>query len=176
MTGERACFRGNALLHAAVACETNHMLIENSVLASVESRRGHFHRNCDSGGVANALPKRASRAFHTRCLAKFWMSRRFTVQLPKPFDFRHWQIVSAQVQPGVEKHTAVSGGEDKIVPADPARLLRIMFEIAPVKHRAHFGTAKRQSQMSRFRRLHCLHAPTARLICRPTKPFGISAP
>src|SRR5260370_38361370 len=97
MTGESACFRGNALLHAAVACETNHMLIENSVLASVESRRGHFHRDCDSGGVANALPKRASRAFHTRCLAKFRGSRRFAVELPETFDFRHCQIVSCQV-------------------------------------------------------------------------------
>src|SRR5207253_3939713 len=144
MTGESACFRGNALLHAAVACETNHMLIENSVLASVESRRGHFHRDCDSAGVANALPKWASRTFHTWRLAKFRMSRRFAVQLPETFNFRHWQIVSAQVQPGVEKHAAVSGREHKIVPADPARLVGIVFESVTIKHRAHFGTAKRQ--------------------------------
>src|SRR6266404_2393484 len=124
MSGKSACFRGNALLHAAVARETNHMLIENSVLASVESRRGHFHRDCDSGGVANALPKRASRALHTGCLAKFRMSRRFAVQLPEPFDFRHRQVITAQVQPSVEKHAAVTCGENEIVPADPARLVR----------------------------------------------------
>src|SRR5690349_19791114 len=106
MPGESACFRGNALLHATVACQTNHMLIENSVLISIETRRGHFHRYCDPRSVAHALSEWSSRAFHTWCFAKFRMSRRFRVQLPEAFDFRHGQIVTAQVQPGVKEHAA----------------------------------------------------------------------
>src|SRR6267378_6261113 len=95
MPGEGACLRGNALLHAAIACQTNDMLIENSVLISVEARRGHFHCGCDAGGVADALSKWSSRAFHTGCFAKFRMSWRFRVQLPEAFDLRHRQIVTA---------------------------------------------------------------------------------
>src|SRR6266550_1332014 len=100
MAGEGACFRGNAFLHATIAGEANDMLIENSVLISVETRRGHFHRDCDPGGVADALSKWSSGAFHTGCFAKFGMSRRFRVQLPEAVDFRHGQIVAAEMQPG----------------------------------------------------------------------------
>ena len=77
MPGEGARFRGNALLHATIAGQTNDMLIENSMLISVETRRGHFHCDCDPGGVADALSKWTSRAFHTGCFAKFRMSWRF---------------------------------------------------------------------------------------------------
>src|SRR5439155_21603016 len=115
MSRDGACFRGNALLHAAVACQTNHMLIKNSVFISVEARRGHFHRDCDPSGVADALSKWSSRAFHTGCFAKFGMPWRFRVQLPEALDFRHGQIVAAEMQPGVEKHAAVAGGEKKLI-------------------------------------------------------------
>src|ERR1700732_1745180 len=127
MPGEGAGFRGNALLHAAIARQTNNMLIENSVLISVETRRGHFRRDCDPGGVADALSKWSSRAFHTGCFAKFRMSWRFRLQLPEAFDLRHGQIVAAEMEPGVEKHTAVTGRENEKIAADPSRFVRIMF-------------------------------------------------
>src|SRR5882724_10559808 len=127
MSREGACFRGNALLHAAVACQTNHMLIKNSVFISVEARRGHFHRDCDPSGVADALSKWSSRAFHTGCFAKFGMPWRFRVQLPEAFDLRHRQIVTAQVQPRVKEHAAVAGRQNEKIAANPAWLVGIMF-------------------------------------------------
>src|SRR5207253_9200711 len=108
MPGEGACLRSNALLRAAIACQTNDMLIENSVLISVEARRGHFHCGCNAGGVADALSKWSSRAFHTGCFAKFRMSSRFRVQFPQAFDLRHWQIVTADVHLVRYQHAAAA--------------------------------------------------------------------
>ena len=126
MPGERARFRGHAFLQTAVACETNAVLVENSVLACVESRRGHFHRDRDADGIANALPQRPGRAFDSRRFKKFRVPRGFAVQLTEAFDFFHRQIVAAQVQPSVKEHAAVPGGEDKIITADPARLIGVV--------------------------------------------------
>ncbi len=90
MSGEGTRFRRHAFLHAAVSRQTNAMLIENAVLGSVESRRRHFHRDRDPDRIADTLPKRTSGAFNARRVAKFGMSRRFRMQLPETFDFRHW--------------------------------------------------------------------------------------
>src|SRR5437762_8257361 len=173
MSGERTRFGRDAFLHVTIAREANNMLVENLVLIGVEPGGRHFRGYCDSNGISNALTKRASGALHAGRVAEFRMSRCFAVQLAEPFDVRHWQIVSAQVQPRIEKHAAVSGGEHEIVPADPAWLVGIMLESVPIKHRAHFGTAKRQSQMSGFRRLYRVHAQTAGLVCRPREDFDI---
>src|SRR5262249_52377370 len=76
MAGESARFRGKAFLHATVTCQTNHMLVENSVFGSIEPGRRHFARDRDADCVANALAERTSSAFDARCIAKFWMPRR----------------------------------------------------------------------------------------------------
>ena len=126
MRGERARFRRHAFLQAAIARETNAMLIENAVLTRVKSGRRHFHCDRDPNRIADTLPKRTSRALHSRCFKKFRVAGRFRMQLPETLDLRHRQIVAAQVQPGIEKHAAVTGRENKVIAADPARLLRIV--------------------------------------------------
>src|SRR3954470_9744368 len=98
MSGERARLSRNAFLQAAVARETNAMLIENPVLGGVESRRGHFHRDRYANGIAHALSKRPRGAFDARRLKKFRVTRRLAVQLTEVFDFFHRQIVTAHVQ------------------------------------------------------------------------------
>ena len=77
MGGERARFRGHAFLQTTVTRETDTMLIENAVLAGIESRRRHLHRHRDADRVANALSEWTGGAFHSRCFEKFRMSRRF---------------------------------------------------------------------------------------------------
>ena len=77
MAGERARFGRDSFLHATIARETNHVLIENAVLAGVETSGRHFHRNCDSGGIADALSEWTGCAFHSGRIAKFRMARRF---------------------------------------------------------------------------------------------------
>src|SRR5437667_67340 len=109
----------------------------------------------------------------SRRLAKFGMSRRFRMQLPEAFDFRHRQIVAAHVQPGVEEHAAVPGGENEDIAIDPTRLVGIVSERVPKKHRADLRAAERKAKMPRLRGLYSVHAQTARLISCSRKYFGV---
>jgi hypothetical protein len=58
MAGQRARLGGDAFLHVAVAAQTDHMLIENLVLISIETRRRHFCRHGNAYRVADALTER----------------------------------------------------------------------------------------------------------------------
>ena len=109
MGGESTGFRRHAFLQATVAGEANYVLVENPVFVGVKTRGRHFCGRRDSNSIADALAKRASCGLYARCFTKFRMSGRFTVQLPEAFDLLHRQVVSAHVQPGIEKHTAVTG-------------------------------------------------------------------
>jgi len=71
MAGECAGLRGNAFLQTTIARQTDAVLIEDAVLARVESRRRHFHRHRHADGVADALAERAGSAFDARRFKKF---------------------------------------------------------------------------------------------------------
>src|SRR5882724_8782693 len=73
--GERARLGCDALLHVAVTAQTDHVLVENSVLISVEPRRSHVRCEGHANRVADALTQRSGGTFDSRCLAKFGMSR-----------------------------------------------------------------------------------------------------
>ena len=62
-------------------------------------------------------------------------------KLPETLDLRHRQIVTAQVEPGVKEHAAVTGGENEVIAIDPARLVGIMAQSVAVKDCAHFRAA-----------------------------------
>src|SRR6266704_4358675 len=137
MPGERTRFRGDAFLETTVARETKNMLVENTMLAGVEMCRRHFRRHCHTNRVANALPQRASGARDSWGFKKFRMPRSLRMQLTKIFNVVDRNVVAAQVQPGIQKHAAVSGGKNEIIAINPARLLRILSEQITVEHGAH---------------------------------------
>ena len=141
MAGKSARFRRDALLQTTIAGETDDVLIENAVLSAVKTRGGHFRRHRNPDRVTYALAQRAGRALDSRGFTKLRMSGSFAVQLPKALDFRHRQIVAAQVQPGVEEHAAVPGGENEIIAIDPARLVGVVLERVAIKNSAHLGAA-----------------------------------
>ena len=145
--GERARLGCDALLHVAVTAQTDHVLVENSVLIGVEPRRSHVRCQGHANRVAHALTKRSGGAFHSGRLAKFGVSRRFGVQLPEAFDFRHRQIVAAHVQPGVKEHAAVTGREHEDIAIDPAWLVRIISQRMTKKHRADFRATEWKPEM-----------------------------
>src|SRR5213078_3604638 len=99
MTSERTCLGSDAFLHVAVTAQTEDVMIKNRVLTGVEAGRRHFRGRSNPNSIADSLPKRSRGAFHSGRVAKFRVSRRFGMQLPEPFDFRHRQIIAAYVQP-----------------------------------------------------------------------------
>src|SRR5207237_6341525 len=94
---ESTCLRRDASLHATVTRQANHMLIENPVVGGVETSRRHFARHRDADRVTDTLAEWPGRAFDARRIAKFRMARRPGMQLPKTFNLRHWQIVTAHL-------------------------------------------------------------------------------
>src|SRR6266446_7191548 len=85
------------------------------------------------------------------------------MQLPKAFNFRHRQVVAAQMQPGVKKHAAMPGRQHKVIAANPTWLVRIMPESVTIEDRAHLGATEREPEMPGLRSLHRVHAQPARL-------------
>jgi hypothetical protein len=163
MTGQRARLGGDAFLHVSVAAQADHMLVENFVLIGIETRSGHLCRHRNANRITNALAEWARRAFHSWCFAKFRVPWRLGMELPEPLDLRHRQIVTAHVQPCVKKHAAVPARQDEDVAIDPARLIRVVCQRIAEKDRADLRAAKRQPKMPRLRRLHGVHAQSARL-------------
>ena len=173
MSRERAGFRGDPFLQTAVAREANAVLIENAMLARIESCRRHFHRHRDADGIPDALPERTGRALDARRFEKLRMARRLAVKLTEAFDLFHRQVVTAHVQPRVEKHAAVAGRENKVVAPDPARFIWIMLQGMAIKNGAHLGAAQRQTEMPGFRSLDRVHGQAARFIRRARETFDV---
>ena len=141
MPGESACFSGNPFLQTAIPGEADDVLVKDAMLVGVETRGGHLRGHRDPDRVAHALAERAGCTLDPRGFKKLRVARRFAVQLPEALDFRHRQIVTAEVKPGVEEHAAVSGGENEIIAIDPARLVGVVSEGGAVEYRPHFGAA-----------------------------------
>src|SRR5438105_9956379 len=125
MSGEGAGFGRNAFLHATITGETENVLIENTMLGGIEMCSCHFRRHRDADRIANPLPEWSGGAFYPRRFKIFRMTLRFPVELTKALDVFDGKVVAAHVEPGIKEHAAVTGRENEIVPANPARLLRI---------------------------------------------------
>src|SRR5438067_7258007 len=148
MPGEGARFRRHAFLETTVARQAKNMLVENAMFAGVEMCLRHFRSHCHTNRVANALPQRAGGTLDAGCVAKFRMSRRFRMQLAKIFDVLDRNVVAAQMQPGIQKHTAVTGGKNEIVAIDPTRLIWIGSEQITVEQRPDLGASEREAKMA----------------------------
>ena len=70
MGRERARFRGDAFLQTAVTGQADDVLVENSMFARVEMRRGHFRGNGDSHGVGDTLAQRVRWCTRLRAFQK----------------------------------------------------------------------------------------------------------
>ncbi len=175
MTGERARFRGDAFLQTTVAREADDMLIENHVLGRVESRGGHLRGHGYADGIGDALAERAGGAFHAGRLGEFRMTGRLAVQLTEAFDFLHRQVVAAEVQPRIEEHAPVTGRQDKVVAADPARLIRVVLQGVAVKDGADFRATERQTEMPGLGCLHRVHRESASFGGRAREDFEIQS-
>ena len=74
------------------------------------------------------------------------------------------EIVAAQMQPGVEEHRAVAGGEDEAVAVEPARLVGIVDERVAVEDGADFGAAERQAEVAGGGFVDGVHGEAAGLV------------
>lgn len=67
------------------------------------------------------------------------------------------------MEPRVEKHTAVAGGENKAVTVEPPGLLGIVTQGHPKKNGTNFGAPQRQAQMARFAGIYSVNGESPRI-------------
>ncbi len=164
MSGKGDGFQGYALLHAPIAGQGDHVMIENRMLRSIEVRFQHLASYRHTHGVADTLPQRTSGGLNPRRVMKLGMAGGLAVELTERFDVGQRQIVATQVEPRIEKHGAVSGRENKTVAVNPTRAFRIVLECVTIKHCSHLRCTQRKSQVSGLAGMDGVHGQATGLI------------
>ena len=148
VAGEGAGFHRHAFLHAAVACEADDMVVEYLVPGRVEMRRRHLAGQGQADRIANALAERTGGGLDPGGLVKFRMAGRFAVEYAEILQLLEGQIIAAQMQPAVEEHRAVAGGQHEAVAVEPAGLVGVVHQRMAVKHGADFRRPERQTEVA----------------------------
>jgi len=148
VSGEGHRLHGDALLHAAVTREADHMVIEQRVLGGVETSGRHLAGERHADGVADALAEGARGRLDAGSLTELRMARCDTVQRAELAHLLERHVVAAEVQPSVQEHRAMAGGEDEAVAVDPLRTLRVVHQGVAEKHGADLSRPERQPKVA----------------------------
>jgi hypothetical protein len=83
------------------------------------------------------------------------------MKLSEIFDFLERQVIPRQMQPTVEKHAPMSGGQDESVTVDPTRVLGKITERMSEEDRSDLSATKRQAEVTGSCRLNSVHGQAA---------------
>ena len=144
--------------------KTDDVVIEDLVARRVETRGRHLAGHGQADGVADALPQRAGRALDARGLVELGVAGGLAVEHAEVLHLVERQVVAAQVQPAVEEHRAVAGGEDEAVAVEPARLVGVVHHRMAVKHGADLGGTERQTEVAGGALVHGVDGEAAGLV------------
>src|SRR5437870_4854031 len=98
-------------------------------------RLGHRHAD----GVTDPLTERARRGLDSRRVAKLRMTGRMTLPLPELLEIVERELVSGQIEAGVEEHRRVPAGEHEAVAIGPMRICRIVLHMLGEERIAEWG-------------------------------------
>ena len=96
------------------------MVIENGMLGGIETGGGHLLGGGETDGIGDALSEGAGGGLDAGCLAELRVAGGAAFERPEVLDGVEGDVVAGEVQPRVEEHRAVAGGEDEAVAVDPA--------------------------------------------------------
>ena len=159
--GQGAGFVGDTFHHAAVTHEHVGEVIDHIEFVAVELRGQHFFGQRHTHAVGNTLTQRASGGFNARGVTVFRVTRGFGVQLTEVFQIVDGQIVTAQVQQGVNQHRTVTVGQNKAVAVGPFRVVRVVLEVIVPQNFGDIGHAHRGAGVTGFGFLYGVHAQSA---------------
>jgi len=126
--GERARLGRDTLLEASVTEEAVGVVVNDLEIGLVEGRSDVCLGNGESDSVGDTLAERAGGDLDTVRDAELRVAGRDGVELAELLEVVHRQLVPEEVQDNVLEGTSVSVREDKPVPVDPARVLRVGLE------------------------------------------------
>ena len=124
VAGKRDGFLGDTFLEAAVAVQGDDVVVDDRVIGRVEAGGSTFSGERVSDGIADSLAERAGGGLHARGFMKLRVAGSDRVQLAEIFHIVPGNRVSREVQPAVEEHRTVAGGENEAVTVQPFRRIR----------------------------------------------------
>src|SRR5437867_11620581 len=89
------------------------------------------------------------------------MPSRLAAPLPETLYFAKGQIVTSQVQEGIQQRGSVSGRENEAITIEPMRIFGVVSKKSIPQHVSHGGGSEGQAGMSRVRLLHHVHSQEA---------------
>ena len=102
----RKCNRllGNSLLKTSVTGESNHVVVKNGVIRSVETTGRSLSGKSVTHGIPHSLSKRTGGGFHAFGLVKLRMARSDRVKLSEVRDILTGDLETCEVEPTVDEH------------------------------------------------------------------------
>ncbi len=106
--------------------------------------------------LAKPCPKRAGGGFHAGGQAEFRVAGGQAAPLAEALQLIQRQIITGQVQQAVEQHRAMPARKDEAVAVRPARVGRVVAQMARPDGIGHRGGAHRQAGVAGVGLLHAI--------------------
>mmetsp|Transcript_9229 Transcript_9229/g.15837 ORF Transcript_9229/g.15837 Transcript_9229/m.15837 type:complete len:525 (-) Transcript_9229:48-1622(-) len=142
----------DTLLHAAITAESHNVVVENSVVVSVELGSSHLLGSTHTNGVCNTLTKRTSGGLNTRGVVlgvrELGVTRGHGVVHTEVLHLLHGQGVASKVQPGVHEHGPVASRQNESVSVHPGGVIGERLQHIAVENGTDFSATKRKTKMA----------------------------
>lgn len=150
------------------------MVIEKGVVLGVEAGGGAFAGEGEADGVADALTEGAGGRFHAGGFEGLRVAGGFGMELAEIFQLIEREIVAGKVEPRVEEHRAVTGGEDEAVAIEPLGSFWIKPQAAcTVEDGSDFGAAEWQAEVAGRAGVDGIHGEATCLVGGLGEDFGV---
>ncbi len=159
--GERTGFMRNAFHQAAIAQKDIGVVIDDRVAGPVELRGEQFFGERHADRVGQSLSERAGGGFHAGRDADLRMAGRLRMELAKIAQFGDRKIVAREMQQRVLQHRTVPVGQHEAIAIGPARIRRIVAQMAVPQRDGDFRHAHRHAGMAGFCGFHRVHRQCA---------------
>ncbi|MNS45853.1 hypothetical protein D3C72_783310 [compost metagenome] len=133
-TGQGARLVGDTFHQAAVAHEGVGVVVDDVVTRLVELLGHGLLGDRHAHGIGDALTQRASGGLDARGITVLRVTRGARVQLAEVFQIIDGEVVTGEMQQGVQQHGAVAVGQHEAVTVGPLGVVRVVLEVATPQH------------------------------------------
>ena len=152
---------GDTLHQAAVAHKGIGVVVHHLVPLAVELGRQYFFRQRHAHGIGQTLAQGAGGGLDAGGVAVFGVARGLAVQLAEVLQLLDRQLVTGEVQQGVQQHRAVAVGQHETVAVGPLGVGRVVSQVVIPQDFRDIGHAHGGSRVTTIGLLDGVHAQGA---------------
>mmetsp|Transcript_27185 Transcript_27185/g.41982 ORF Transcript_27185/g.41982 Transcript_27185/m.41982 type:complete len:404 (-) Transcript_27185:114-1325(-) len=165
---ETGSLRGDSLLEASVAGKGEDVVSEDLVVCGVVDGLRHLLGKGEADGVGNSLSEGSGGGLDSGggvfAIGELRVAGSHGVVLTEVLHLLEGKIVTGDVQPAVNEHGSVAGGQDEAVAVDPGRVGRVVGHRGSVKGGTDLGSAKGKTHVAGFGGGDGVHSKTTCLV------------